>query len=338
MQKEYHMPRTRHMVASLIFTFLVAILSAQTRPTAPEASPGLKPLSELKIELMDGSILTGKLSISTLDIDTKFGALKVPIEQIQSFAPGLPSHPQFQQQLNALVSDLSSETFADREKAQAALTKLGPDIRPELERLLKGAENEKQLRLQKILDDLDTGDDEADKTRAWNRDDTIVTPGFTIVGHITTPGFAINSNYGTLQIKLEDVRLARRDTPGPEEIRKTISVPGSCFASRQLINTNIKLAKGDQVFITASGIVQMTPWNRQSSPDGDSNFGNIGGGIFGGTLIGKLADGSNMKVGSKLNFTASQAGNFQLGIASNGNYEGSTFPGEYEVKIRVVKK
>ena len=360
------MSRTRTLLASLLIAALATTLSAavpvpvrpltappgppSAAPTAapaatptatpPATSPGTPLLSDLKIQLMDGSLLTGKLSVATLDIDTKFGALKVPLEQIQSFAPGLSSHPQFQQNLSNLITDLSSEVFADREKAQQTLTKLGPDIRPELERQLKGSENEKLLRLQKIIDDLDSqSDDEIDKSRVWTRDDVIITPGFSIVGHITTPGFSINSNYGTLQIKLEDVRLARRDAAAPEDIRKTVSVPGTCFASRQYINTSIKLAKGDQVFITASGTVQMTPWNRQSTPDGEQNFGQMGNGIFGGTLVARLGDsGAMIKIGSKANFTASQAGVLNLGIASQSNYEGNAFPGEYEVKIRVVKK
>jgi len=43
-----------------------------------------------------------------------------------SFAPGLQSHPQFQQALNGLVNDLGSDAFADREKAQQALMKSAP--------------------------------------------------------------------------------------------------------------------------------------------------------------------------------------------------------------------
>ena len=98
-----------------------------------------------------------------------------------------------------------------------------------------------------------TKDDTADKTAgsSWTKDDVIVTAGFTVVGHITTPGFALTSNYGTLNVKLEDVREARRDiATDPEEIRKSISVPGQTFAQRTYTNTSIKLAKGDVVTLT----------------------------------------------------------------------------------------
>jgi hypothetical protein len=320
-------------------TLLAAgLVSAQTAPTA-----ATKPLSDLKISLMDGSLLTGKLSVSELAIDTKFGPLKVPVDQILSFAPGLQSHLQFQQTLNGLVNDLGADAFADREKAQQALTKLGPDIRGELDRQLKlidKATDERATRLQKILEDFDAMQDEdADKSHAWVGDDVIVTAGFTVVGHITTPGFSIAGNYGKLDIKMADVREGRRDAAVPEDIRKTISVPGTVITQHSYIGTGIKLAKGDQVSITATGTITMTPFgNRQATPDGSPNVGSVNG-MPNGTLVARVGDsGAMIKVGSKFTWTADRAGNFQLGIACPEDYSSYTFPGEYQVKIRVVKK
>ena len=308
---------------------------------ATPASTAPAKISDLKLTLMDGSVLAGKLSVPELAIDTKFGPLKVPVDQIQSFMPGLSSHAQFRQQVLDYVNDLGADLFADREKAQIALTKLGPEIRPELERLAKTAESEKLNRIQKILEDFESAaaDDEV-KPMGWVNDDVIVTSGFTVVGHITTPGFSISSNYGNLTLKIEDVRVAARDVATPEDIRKTVSVPGTAFAMRQYTTTSIKLSKGDQVSITATGQISMTPWgnNQTCTPDGNSRFGDMGG-IFAGTLIGRVGDsGPVIKIGSKANFTADRSGVFQLSISSNGDYPGNNFPGEYSVKIRVVKK
>jgi len=323
---------------------------ASTPPTTgPAASPtgastptaAAKP-SDLKLTLMDGSVLAGKLSVSDLAIDTKFGSLRVPVDQIQSFMPGLSSHPQFKQQIVDYVNDLGADLFADREKAQQALMKIGPDIRPELERMAKTAEAEKLNRLQKIIEDFDTmNSDDDNKAMGWATDDVIVTPGFTVVGRITTPGFSVSSNYGTLNLKLEDIRNAAREVAGPEEIRKNFTVNGTAFSQRLYTNTSIKLSKGDQVIVTATGTLTMTPWgnNQVCTPDGGSNFGSVGAGIMGGTLVGKIGDGGPMvKLGSKATFTADRAGVFQLGIASQGDYPSYNFPGEYQVKIRVVKK
>ena len=328
-----------------VFTLLAAgLVLGQTTPP-PAIAPKL--LSDLKISLMDGSLLNGKLSVTELAIDTRFGPLKVPVDQILSFAPGLASHPQFQKTLNNLISDLGADAFADREKAQQALAKYGPDVRGELERQLKLIEkdkDERSMRLQKILEDFDAAaDDEVAKSHAWVKDDVVVTAGFTVVGHITTPGFSIAGNYGTLQIKMEDIREGRRDSAQPEEIRKTISIAGTAIADRTFTNTGIKLVKGDQLIITASGTITMTPWgnNQQSTPDGASNLGSVQPalGIYTGTLTGRIGDNNPIfKVGSKLTWTADKPGVFFLGIACQNNYQGNPFPGAYDVKIRVVKK
>jgi hypothetical protein len=44
------------------------------------------------------------------------------------------------------------------------------------------------------------------------------------------------------------------------------------------------------------------------------------------------------KVGSKHQFTADKAGVLQFTIAIPGDYTSYQFPGEYQVKIRVVRK
>ena len=338
---------TSGVLAFLTILAAGGIVLAQTGGGTP-ATPATQPkASDLKITLMDGSVLAGKLSVNDLTIETKYGTLKVPVDQIQSFMPGLGSHPAFQQKINEYVGDLSADTFSDREKAQQALLKIGPDIKSELERQLKGAEAEKANRLQVILDEFSSqagGDDEPSKSPGWLKEDVIVTQGFTVVGRITTGSFSVSSQYGTLNLKLEDVRQAMREGQEKEDLRKNVAVTGMAFASRQYTTTNLRVAKGDQIVVTASGTLMMTPWgnNQQSTPDGASNFGQIAspqGVIFGGTLVGRIGEGGPMiKLGSKATIVADRPGVLQLGIASQGDYPSYNFPGEYQVKIRIVKK
>jgi hypothetical protein len=342
--KESLMPSSNPIKRFLAFSAMLAaggIVFAQTGTTPPAAQP--KP-DDLKIILMDGSILAGKLSVNELAIDTKFGPLKVPVDQVQSFMPGLNSHPTFMAQINEYVNNLAADTFADREKAQQALLRIGPDIRGELERLLKTAEAEKANRLQVILDDFQSqaADEDAPKAQGWVKDDVIVTPGFTVVGRITTASFSVVSPFGTLNLKLEDVRQAYREVQEKEDLRKNVSIAGDYFASRIYSNTSVRVAKGDKVHLTASGSIHLSPWNQTSSPDGNPNISNVSigsGSVPSGTLVGRIGDGGPLfKIGSKHSFTADRAGVLQLGIASPGNYSGNSFPGEYQVKIRVEKK
>jgi hypothetical protein len=319
---------------------LLVVALGQAAPPATQPSP-------LRITLMDGSAVVGMLSVGELTIETDYGTLKVPVDQIQAFAPGIRSHPDFEAKLNAALKDLSSEAFADREKAQETLVKIGPDLHRELERQLKTAEAEKQMRLQKILEEFEAAESDEDAApgiSSWRPEDVIATANFTIVGRITTNNFAVTSPYGTLQLKLADVREVRRENAAPEEIRKSIAVSGNTAAQRTYTSSNIRLNKGDQVWITAGGQINMTPFgNMQSGPDGGPNFGmQQPDNIPGGTLIARISTGSSkgevIKVGSKHNFTAPRAGTLEFSIAIPGDFGGNQFPGEYQVKIRVLRK
>lgn len=343
--------------ARTILLLIAAISVGQTAPTtppmgAPATSPAAAPstasatvLSPLRVTLMDGSIVAGKLSTPDLTIVTRFGTLKVPVDSIRSFAPGLKSHPDFDKKLASLINDLSAEGFADREKAQEQLLALGLPIKGELEKQLKTAEAEKEMRLSRILEDFESASEDASSETAalaWIPEDVIVTDGFTVVGRISTDSFTVASPYGTLQLKLADVREARRAGVEPEEIRKTVTVPGSSVGNHVFVASGIRLARGDQVSITATGQIQMTPFggNMHSGPDGGNNFGQMQPeNIPGGTLIGRVGkNGDIFKTGSKHSFTAAQPGVLEFGIAMNGDFAGNAFPGEYTVKVKIVRK
>ncbi len=332
----------RSLLQSLLLASLVLAVGQSappaTAPQAPAKNEGI-----LRLHLMDGSVITGQLSSPQIDVETRFGILKIPLDQIRSFTPGLQSHPEFDKHIADLVADLGADGFAEREKAQAALLKIGPEIKAELERYLKTAEAEKQTRLQKIVDEFDAlreGDDE-ESPQEWVRDDVVVTSTFTVVGKIKTPAFDVSSPYGNLAIKLNDIRSLQRDGHEAEEIRKNVTVSGTLVPARGYEVTSIRLNKGDQVTLTATGTITMTPWGNQvATPDGGPNFGVIQpGNIPGGALMAKIGDsGALFKVGSKHTFTVQRGGILQFGVAMPGDYTSYTFPGEYNVKVRVVRK
>lgn len=349
------MMHARSIVAALVLlTGLALAVTAQTTPPAtPPATPATapadapadaKPLGGLKIHLMDGSIISGKINLAQIEVETRYGNLQIPLEQVRLLTPGLESHPAFDQKIAALVADLGADGFAEREKAQQELLKIGSEIRGELERQVKTAEAERQTRLQKILDDFDAqreADEEA-SANDWLRDDVIVTNSFTIVGKIKTPSFQVASPYGSLAVKIADIRRIQREGREQEELRKNVVVSGSLIPARSFEVTTIHVNKGDQVFITAAGAISMTPWggNMSSSPDGGPNFGFYQpGNIPGGALMAKISNsGTPFKVGSKYTFTAQQAGVLEFGIAIPGDYASYTFPGQYDLKVRVLRK
>lgn len=326
----------RTLFGVLILLCATPLLAAPTASTRPASDV-------IKIHLMDGSVVAGRLGTPALEIETRYGRLKVPLEEIRSFTPGIESHPDFAARIAALINDLGADGYPEREKATAGLQKLGPEIRGELDRALKSADGEKQTRLQKLIEEFDSQRTEDDEpVNQWVRYDTVVTGEFTIAGRILTRSFEVISAYGSLNVKLDDVRTVKRDAGVPDDIRKTVTVAGALISRRGEESSHIKLAKGDTVTITASGSITLSPWggNASSGPDGAANYGTVQpGNVPTGSLLGRVGTGgSAFKIGSKNTFTADRAGVLTFSIAMSGDYSSSSFPGEYTVKIKVTRK
>ncbi len=313
----------------------------QTAPAPAPVDPEV-----ITVQLMDGSQITGKLSVKQVEVQTPYGTLQVPVTDIQSITPGLGAHPTLAAQLAGFLDKLDSDVFADREAAQAGLQKMGPAVRPQLMAALKTAGPEKKTRLQTLLgeiDELTDGDDSDTPLETWKADDAVQTGKFTIVGKVTTGSFQIASLYGPLNVKLDDVKRAYKPAGAPEEIRKAFPVPGDNTVFKTWVDPNITVEKGDQITIRADGQVTMTPWggNARSGPDGGQNFGQFQAGdqqIWGGTLVARIGKGGPaIKVGSKCTFRADRAGKISFAMAMQGDYANQQFPGEYNVKIRVGK-
>ncbi len=309
--------------------------------------------NSLRLFLMDGSIITGQLSLKELAVETKFGTLNVPVTSIQSFTPGLNSHPALSKKIAGLLEDLGSGTFNDREAAQQALVKMGPSVRRELERRRDDADAERRTRVRAILTEFEQAQDDVDEVSADKPEtdsaplaqlDSVVTSDFTIVGRIVPDAFGVASLYGPLTVKLADVRRMQRGAVKKEETPTVFSVTGAHVVTSNTLNTNIRLEKGDSVTISASGSIVMTPWgnNASSGPDGSPNYGwyqRNQNQIAVGALIAKVGNGEDyFKVGSHNTFTADKTGVLHLGIAMRPEQAGNEFPGRYAVKVRVARK
>ncbi len=311
----------------------------QAEPASDPVDPDI-----VRLHLMDGSMITGKLSIAELQVETPYGTLTTPVRQLRSFTPGLINHPDLGKQIHDLIEALGSNQFETREKAQRALLKIGKPLRVELEKRLHDPDHERRTRIKGILDefDEDTDDDSeesAGATQTIMERDQVETSEFTIVGRILTPTLSITSNYGPLTVKISDVRRGERDAPRRSEIRRTIGVDGSCIVSKLMKDTRIHLERGDRVTITAEGSIIMAPWGNGATcgPDGAGNYGwYIQGQIPSGALVGVIGRGDSVfKLGSKASFTAERSGVLRLAIAMQSDYAEQNFPGRYTVKIRV---
>ncbi len=313
----------------------------------PRSTPVELGPKHMRLHLLDGSVISGDLSVGEIEVETAFGKLIVPIDRIRSLKPGLDSYPKVLAEIEGLIKNLGSDDYKTREQAHKDLAAMGTKIRHELERFAADENAEIKRHVGEILKELDqqaeemADDDEANAEQPWIRLDTLVTTDFTVVGQVSPKEFGIASKYGPLTIQLADVKLGERPTGVREPLRKTVTVEGANLAQRGFKSTGIRVQAGDRISLRADGNIIMSPWggNAASGPDGMPNYGwYVPNQIPGGSLVAKIGDkGTIFKVGRQSTFVAKNAGVLQLAIGMQAEYanEGYQYPGRYEVKLKI---
>jgi hypothetical protein len=322
--------------------------SGDDAPPADDATPDqpAKPVEPgvLRFHLMDGTVITGKLTTDTLPVSTEFGDLSVPITKIVSFAPGLQSHPEINKTINTLIKQLGDPQAKVRDKAQASLIAYGPGLVSELQTYADDPDAERKVRIATITEELlaveeDEFTQDDSPSVSLRRLDEVVTQRFTIAGKIEQDTFNIASKFGELTVKLADITAVEIVSTDKPEVRRTVAVTGMDMTCRGYKKTGIRVNRGDRILISADGRVTMSPWgsNSVSTPDGNPQSGMYKGKIPMGALAGRIGDsGEEMLIGSKKSFVAKKSGVLQLGFAMQQNWANYQFPGEYKVRVRVV--
>ncbi len=299
---------------------------------------------EVRLELWDGSILTGDLGIDSIHIDTKFGTLEVPVSNIQYLRPGLESIPELKEKIVGLVEQLGDKEFQNRERAHRELLAMGLALRNQLRNFNDGGSAERKKHLQTLSEEIEELAEDEDPSQAakaaLEQEDAITTGDFTIVGRIRENEFALKTRYGDLQVKLQDIRSGDRAWGSVgAAVRKNLDIEATAFFQREPAKTRIRVKAGDRISIRASGTVNWASWgNMASSPDGIGNQGQWNG-MNCGTLAARIGkSGDVIKVGEKVEFVAKSSGELTLGIAMQDNYasqEGYQWTGKYTARIVV---
>ena len=317
-----------------------AISTESLKQEAPEIAPQF-----LRFEMWDGTVVSGIVNIEAIDVETEFGRLRIPIDRLIDFFPGLRSLPEFREKVDQLVEDLGDREFKTRESAHRELVELGPLLLNLLPTLDDGGSAERKKHLVKIREEVEAiveeATDELDEapTKGISDGDRIQTPDFSIVGKIIQEEFQVKSKIGDLRIMLADVKRADRGVVlKAQTLRKTIYVPGSTFFQKKPVSAKIRVSKGDRISITASGVVQWTNWSQSSTPEGLPNQGNYNG-LPVGSLAARIGkDGEIIGIGSDGDFTAKKSGILYLAVAMSDSYANNTgyrWTGKFKAKVKV---
>src|SRR5262245_28465507 len=160
----------------------------------PRSVSSLGP-KEIRLHLLDGSVITGELGVSEISVDTDFGKLVVPIDRIRSFTPGLDSNTKLSEQIDSLIKNLGGDDYQTREQAHKDLAAMGRKALKELQRVVGDDNAEIKRHVGEILKEIEqraeeqSDEEDATPEQPWIRLDTVVTSDFTVLGRVSPKEF-----------------------------------------------------------------------------------------------------------------------------------------------------
>ncbi len=308
-------------------------------PEEPDKPEKEEPVEESKegppsqIYLKDGMYVVGELNLEVFEIETAYGKLVVPKEQVVKIRIGKAADQELKKKIETLIEQIGDEEYNVREAAKKALQELGRVALQELREALKSEDIEVKTTAEEIVREIEA--QSPPDAQEYIDDDEVETVKFTIRGTVLMEELNIFTRYGTLKFKKKDIRSI---TIGrPSGVQQILTVTGASNSGpSSMLDTGINIRKGDKVTITASGTVYIRHWGLSVSPDGNQSSGTQISGIPAGALMGKVGNnGPLFLVGSSHKSTADRAGRLFLGIAVRDRYSNE---GNFKVKVAIERK
>jgi hypothetical protein len=99
-----------------------------------------------QVDLVGGGRLVGPVKTATIQLETEFGRLGVPISRLTEFTPGFVSHPEELRRVDASIEQLAADKAHVREAAERALHEFGPRAAELLQAAGRDADLERRQR------------------------------------------------------------------------------------------------------------------------------------------------------------------------------------------------
>ncbi len=299
-----------------------------------------------KITLRDGSIYNGSISIKSVDLQTDYGKLAIPLKNVSSVEVGLTPDKTNKAKLDNLCSQLSNEVEETRKIAYDELLKIKP---AEIYVLQDYLYSDKYT---PAVDNLYTLDQLISEVKSkLNLDDNIqekdiisIDGQYIMGGIFTFPSVEIKTEFGALTIpkeKMSKIEVTYVPSTGNEN-SKIINLPASKYISGNpnggWYRTGITVSKGQRITITAAGEVTLASLsNAKYNPNGaagteESYVANSTYPTY-GQLVYKIGDtGAATTAGAKFSGTMTSGGMLYISIYETVYNAANT--GSYNVNIK----
>ncbi|HZZ77404.1 MAG TPA: hypothetical protein VFE62_02735 [Gemmataceae bacterium] len=285
----------------------------------------------VEVRFTDGSTLRMALLHEHLEVQTKYGKLTIPVEDIRKIEVGLHLTPEEQQSVTSAVKGLGSTVYKERENASRNLLQLGHLALPALREAAQAGDPECMERASGLVRDITA---QVPDELANLREDDVITADMQVIGRILSPNLKARSlHFGPVDVKLGLVRSIRIR----RDCTSTIVLDAAKIGTNldRWHDTGMSVDARQPFVIHATGQVDL--WPQQpgqylATPKGFQTIGK-GGQFQAAALIAKVGEhGKPFNVGEQYQGTAPEEGRLYLLIVPSPWNNAST--GRYSVRIQ----
>jgi hypothetical protein len=287
-----------------------------------QGKPNHPGLNEVEVRYHDESLVRMTILQESLDVFTKYGKLTVPTKDILKIQFGMHLADGLGKKIDALIKDLGSSSYRDREAASKGLLAYGPKAYAALIVAARNKDPELSQRAEALIKNL--RDRFSAEQLTVRENDLIQTTEFPIIGRVISPTVRARSSYfGELEIQLSQVH----DIRGLVHVdKKEVTVDAAKYGSGtgQWLDTGIEMMVEGHLSIKATGELDLQPNNPGAIVCGPAGFnqggfnpgGRGGARRQGGALLGRIGEtGTVFVIGDHYQGKSAQAGKLQLQIA-----------------------
>ena len=314
---------------------------------------------ELKLNLLDGNVITGTSTMGDVELATAYGKLTIPVANVSTIKVGIGKDKTVYDKAMAQLKIMNTSANDDTRKgAYSDVLKLGVkaiaavnDFSSDPKNIDENSTYTGEYTIDALLSELHSAnniDDNADV------DDIVTIDGsYTMGGTFSFAKMDIKTEYGNLSIPKEkiksvDVTVINPGGAGDKTFKLLASKNISGNQNGGWLKTGIMLKMGQKFTITATGEVTLASLSNQKyKPDGSYTATNgtsypaaAGGDYEGavtypsyGNVVYHIGDGSTEtnKAGAKFTGTAKSSGMLYIAIYETVYNAANT--GSYTVKV-----
>jgi len=326
------MSRRIHRLACLVLLVQAGAAYAQI----PEPDTQM-PVTKTVLRFHNGSVIQPSVLLDDLEIETKIGKLRIPANEVQRIDFGFRLSPEETKQLERALNDLDSDNYQAREMSKKTLITMGRLAYPALLATAKTGNLETTKRVDLILKEIRSHN--SPERLQSRRTDIIRTSDSAVAGIIITPNLRIRCElFGEVTIPVMQLRELRSLLPNEET---NVAVDASKYGNQTWMETEVEIAPGNRLDITATGEINLDPvggignpaLTRNVRPDGTRQL-NANEPYAPGQLLGRIGtDGQTFVIGSRYIGFPDREGRLFLRIVTLELSNNVRADGSFQVRI-----